>query len=157
MIKLKPNLVRKWPVKGYQGRHAGYRCIIKCLLCNKEKELTLSVVNKGNGIFCSRGCRAQYQSKSRIMENHPNWNGGIRYDKRGYVLIKQVTGNKGYVREHRLVMEKHLSRKLEDWEWIHHKNGIKNDNTIENLAIVVAETHKGEVRCPHCLTNFYIK
>lgn len=70
---------------------------------------------------------------------------GHRMMASGYVLIYYPTyencGKKGYVSEHRLVMEKHLGRYLTKDEVVHHINGIRTDNRIENLQVMTREDH----------------
>jgi len=65
--------------------------------------------------------------------------GGRVTDKSGYILIKAndhpYANSNGYARQHRLVMEESLGRYLLPTEVVHHRNGEKSDNGIENLQL----------------------
>ena len=57
-------------------------------------------------------------------------------DKRGYRwLYVSENGRRVARREHRVLMERHLGRKLEPWELVHHKDGNPQNNAIENLEL----------------------
>lgn len=78
-------------------------------------------------------------------EKNGRWNGGINIDKDGYILVKKWDHHthdpRGYVRQHRLVYEEHYKCCLLKWAVIHHKNGQKQDNRIENLVQISKREH----------------
>ena len=92
-----------------------------------------------NGHTKSCGCLAIESAKSRSGENHPFWKGGRLETEHGYVLLLKKdhpnARKNGRIFEHVFVMSEHLGRPLDKGETVHHKNGIKNDNRIENLEL----------------------
>lgn len=63
------------------------------------------------------------------------------YDKHGY-RMRSVAGVA--IPEHRFVMEKFLGRKLTKHETIHHKNGKRDDNRLENLELWASRHGRGQ-------------
>lgn len=85
------------------------------------------------------------RSKARQGENSSTWKGGRKINKKGHVLVLRkghpMADKSGYVLEHRLVMAEYLGRILSSKEIVHHINGIKTDNRIENLKIMTNAEH----------------
>ena len=86
------------------------------------------------------------RNKGRFGKDAVNWKGGRKKDKEGYIYIFQPNHPRaikgGYVREHRLVVEKQIGRYLTPKETVHHLNG-KQDNRPEKLmAFIDDATHQ---------------
>lgn len=89
------------------------------------------------------GHASKITRKLMVGDKAPGWRGGIIY-KRGYVFIyspEHPHNDDKYVKRSRLAMEKKLGRFLETSEVIHHINGIKDDDRIENLFLTTRSEH----------------
>ena len=130
----------------------------KCQQCGKEFKTFPSRLARGENKYCSRECSNPHRGSPG--ERNGNWSGGRYKLKSGYIGIN--TGGGTYRLEHALVMEKHLGRRLRRNENVHHRNGIRDDNRLENLELLsiadhTRHHHKGKVkskwvecRCPSC-------
>jgi len=111
----------------YFKSNMSQRKIAKRIGCSQS--LIGKIIKKG-------GYKARYSD--RRGNCNPSWKGG-RWDHRGYIVVYDPShphcNTRGYVREHRLVMEKYLGRYLKKGEFVHHINAIRDDNRIENLKL----------------------
>lgn len=128
----------------------GYNCNMKyCIDCNKGlsrwgKQLCSSCSKKGN----------RNPMYGNYGDKHPNYKGGYVHPTLGYKILSVGTNAKKY--EHRQIMEEYLGRELTSDEIVHHINGHKTDNRIENLVVLSQSRHmklhsteNRKQSCPH--------
>ena len=87
----------------------------------------------------SCGCLKVEQMRQRIGAKNPRWKGGIKITHDGYVKIRNMDypGAKfpNMTAEHIIVMARSLNRPMWPGETVHHKNGVRSDNRLENLEL----------------------
>jgi hypothetical protein len=81
-----------------------------------------------------------YESWADYIPSTPDWDSKF-INEDGYVMVPTALGARG---EHTLVMEQELGRRLVKGENVHHINGVRDDNRLENLELWWRPQHAGQ-------------
>lgn len=117
----------------YRGKQSNrYYEETSCAVCGQVTLAHASNIRKYARSVCSAECKRKHRTKP---------DGAVKFKRGragGHVLEKAAShpyAKKGFVAQHRLVVERHIGRVLAPHERVHHINCIQDDNRIENLHL----------------------
>lgn len=108
---------------------------------------SLAIYKKAVSLGMKKSKEIEFLNRSiaRRREKGSKWNGGKRKTSNGYIQVLQPdhprADSAGYVMEHIVVFEKITGISVPKNCCIHHLNGIKSDNRIENLCMMGIGPH----------------
>lgn len=125
---------------------------LKCDVCGVERWVQLQSTKQQKHLGRCPKCMLSNKEHGDNWKGGRVWGGGkgspyiMVWVKKDNFFYPMVVNHKmqggGYISEHRLVMANHLGRCLHGWEIVHHRNGIRTDNRIENLQIMSDIGHR---------------
>jgi len=111
-----------------------------CPICGERMRVWASRLRKAKlPVTCGRACRSAMMSRER----NPRWTGGRWIDSQGYVIVN--VPERGPTREHHLVVEACMGRRLRPDEMVHHRDGDKQNNRPSNLEVRAGRVEHGRL------------
>lgn len=114
------------------------KCLCRCE-CNAEKWIPKKELKRGKTKSC--GCKTGFKKGY-------NYKGSRTILRDGYVVFSLPehpnSNQSGTIREHVYVMSEYIGRPLRQGETVHHCNGIRSDNRIENLELWASNHPPGQ-------------
>ena len=145
-----------------------------CEDCGQGKWILRTRGDRTNAKICKLCSMRRLSQRNKLEgtlkgDKHPRWAGGRTKRADGYIEIwvadddffypmtygfnSDGKSRRNYVPEHRLIMARYLNRCLLPWEIVHHKNGIRDDNRLENLELLSTTTR----HLPDMVIKAYIR
>lgn len=129
------------------------KVLFTCKACGVSKEVDFYANKRRKTPFCKKCCSKETQTGIRRSSNR----GRSYISSDGYKMVKVLgkytkSGKPLYRREHILVMEKHIGRPLKttrggNGEQVHHIDGNKLNNSINNLLLCEDTSYHKSVDC----------
>jgi len=162
IFRRKPGELREYVKKfGLEPRYCSIACSAVGRRADTEEKTRVSCAECGKLLerqrhpsgriirsrrYCSAACKGaakskMYHSRKPVLETTR------RVSRHGYIrlFVQDAPGTpRRDVFEHRYVMEKAIGRALHSDETVHHKNGVKDDNRIENLELFCSRHGPGQ-------------
>jgi hypothetical protein len=137
--------------------------LVECPGCGKARPMKNTRANRDSPGWC----RACFNVRTYDLRNSPI--GAVR-NEQGYLvervadddpLVCMASGRNGYgrknnrwIRQHRLVMARAIGRPLSRSETVHHINGERHNNQLENLQLRSGHHGQGAIAyCADCGSN----
>ncbi len=117
---------------------------VKCLSCSKKGISNKHFISPEEHERRAASKRGSLNPMYHFQGKRSRWWKGGTTISDGYICVRiphndffrPMVTRGGYIKEHRLIMARHLNRCLLPWEVVHHKNGIRDDNRLENLELI---------------------
>lgn len=138
--------------------HPNWHQPVPCSVCGVIVQRSRSALQKWKVVTCSRICSGK-------LRGTQNFKGG-RIEREGYILLYRPdhphADQKGYIYEHRLVVEQATGKELTAVDIVHHINHDPSDNRLENLVVLTQSEHasyhhRGEHHSQAKLTDLLVR